>query len=149
MVTNANGRHDPGHDPVQYLIYLIHAPTGIEFSVPRELLRGKLADTVAQGVMDNPNKKIDFELQDGTPAGICLYVHVLVMGGEKIMLNLFHGAWEQIRKFHTELEETSWVAVLLSGLLTAREVEDKVFEGLVVDELVKAGGEALAADSEI
>ncbi|KAE9983452.1 hypothetical protein EG328_009944 [Venturia inaequalis] len=142
-----NRTHDPEYDPIQYLVYLIHAPTGMEFSVPRELLRGVLADTVAQGIIDNPNKKIDFELQDGTPAGLCLYVHVLIMGGEKTMPNLFHGAWEQIRKVHRELDDVSWVAVLLSGLLTAREVGDKAFEGLVVDELVKAGREALAADS--
>ncbi|KAE9969713.1 hypothetical protein BLS_005249 [Venturia inaequalis] len=142
-----NRTHDPEYDPNQYLVYLIHAPTGMEFSVPRELLRGALADTVAQGIIDNPNKKIDFELQDGTPAGLCLYVHVLIMGGEKTMPNLFHGAWEQIRKVHRELDDVSWVAVLLAGLLTAREVGDKAFEGLVVDELVKAGREALAADS--
>lgn len=142
-----NKTHDPEYDPVQYLVYLIHAPTGIEFSVPRELLRGALADAAAKGVVDLPNKKLDMDLLDGTPAGVCLYVHVLIMGGAKIMPNLFHGAWEQLRKVHMELEEMSWVAILLSGLLTAREVGDKVFEELVVDELVKVGREAVIEDS--
>ncbi|TID17794.1 Allantoicase [Venturia nashicola] len=142
-----NRTHDPGYDPIQYLVHLIHTPTSIEFSLPRELLRGKLADVVNQGAIDNANKKLEFDLRVGTPAGICLYVHVLIMGGEKIVPRLFHGAWEQTRKVHTELEEMSWVAVLLSGLLTARELQDQAFEGLIVDELIKVGGEALAEDS--
>ncbi|QDS77711.1 hypothetical protein FKW77_004026 [Venturia effusa] len=142
-----NQKYIPGHDPVQYLVHLIHAPTGIEFAVPRELLRGPLADIVAQGVIDSPGEKLDFDLQEGTPAGISLYVHVLIMGGGKVVPSFFHGAWQQLSKVHPELEDMSWIAVLLSALITARELKDEEFEKLVVNELAKAGREVLAADA--
>lgn len=89
--------------------------------------------------------KLDFDLDEGSPAGVALYVHVLVMGGDKVVPQFFHGAWEQVRKVHKELEEMGWVAILLSALITAREVKDEAFEALVVDELAKAGREALEA----
>lgn len=69
------------------------------------------------------------------------------MGGDKVVPQFFHGAWEQLRKVHKELEDMSWFAILLSALITAREVKDEAFEELVVNELAKAGREALEVDS--
>jgi hypothetical protein len=97
--------------------------TGMDFAIQDALVPAHLQQHVSAGLVS---------IQNTTPAGVFLYVQAIRTG--KLLGH--EGVWEYVVRDNPELARDSWMCALLAALAAARDVEDKWFEGMVIDAIL-------------